>query len=92
MIRPNAKQKGNVNIMNQKKLVEIMVELLKVSEEDVTDEMSVENCDSWDSLVHVELLSSLEEAFDVDFDIQDAIEIDSVAEIKRVLTEKGVEF
>lgn len=78
--------------MNSTKLVEILVSLLKISEQEVTDELSVKNCSTWDSLAHVSLLSELEEAFDVDFDIQDAIEMDSVAEIKRVLSEKGVEF
>jgi len=76
--------------MNEK-IIKILAATLKISEQEVTDELSIENCSAWNSLAHVELLGQLEEAFDCDFDIQDAIEMDSVAEIKRVLAEKGVE-
>lgn len=78
--------------MNKAKLTEILSSLLKVSEEMITDELTVEGCPSWDSLTHVKILSELEEAFDLDFDVQDAIEMDSVAAIKEVLGNKGVEL
>ena len=48
--------------------------------------------DSWDSLKQMDLVVSLETAYDISLEIEDIVRMTSVLEIIAVLTEKGVDF
>jgi acyl carrier protein len=45
--------------------------------------------ESWDSLQHMNLIVSLEQAFQAEFTFEEIVSMQSVAEIKRVLRGKG---
>jgi acyl carrier protein len=62
------------------KLLKIAEEVLKVP---VTEETSIANCEKWDSLNHLILISALEEAFDVSFEPEEIAEMKSIAEIEK---------
>ena len=55
-----------MSIENQVK--EILSMLL---EEQVNDETSMLNCEKWDSMKHIEIITTLEEELDVSFEVQD---------------------
>lgn len=47
---------------------------------------------SWDSLKQMDLVISLETAYDISLEIADIVRMTSVLEIVAVLSEKGVDF
>ncbi len=54
----------------------------------VTDETSIVNVKNWDSLKHVELITTLEESFNVKIEPIEAIEMTNVKIIKEILHNK----
>lgn len=46
----------------------------------------------WDSIGHMNLIASLEEAFNVQFEIDDIIDLSSYEKGKEILTKLGVGF
>jgi acyl carrier protein len=59
----------------KEKVIEIMKEVLET--EDISLNTSQENCENWNSLRHLNLVSELEEAFNMEF------EPEEIADIKR---------
>ena len=73
------------------KLKEIIASTLHISLDAVTDQLAMSEVETWDSLQHMSLIASLEQAFGVEFTFEEIVSMQSVAEIKRVLAGKGVE-
>ena len=73
------------------KIDEILVSALHISPADITDQLTMSEVETWDSLQHMDLIASLEQAFGVEFTFDEIVSMQSVAEIKRVLQGKGVE-
>lgn len=48
---------------------------------DVSDETTAENIEGWDSLMHITLISEIESAFDIRFEMQDVTNMKSVGEM-----------
>lgn len=46
----------------------------------------------WDSIGHMNLIASLEETFNVQFEIDDIIDLSSYEKGKEILTKLGVDF
>jgi len=73
------------------KLNEIITSTLHIPVDQVTDELTMTDVESWDSLQHMNLIASLEQVFGVELTFEEIVSMQSVGEIKRVLTGKGVE-
>lgn len=71
------------------KLHSIIAETLHLPLGQVMDELEMSQVESWDSLQHMNLIASLEQAFGAEFTFEEIISMQSVAEIKRVLRSKG---
>jgi len=70
--------------------VELLVaEVLQVPPATITDELTMQDIDVWDSLKHMELIVSLEEKFGLQLSFEEIVTMQSVANIKRVLKERG---
>jgi acyl carrier protein len=54
----------------------------------LTDDLSIENVDGWDSMAHVALILALQKEFGVEISPADALELTDVASIKRFLSAK----
>jgi|TARA_B100001971_G_C18197712_1_gene542551 acyl carrier protein len=67
-------------------LVKLLKKLFDV--EMVTDETSIVNVMNWDSLRHVELITALEETFNVKIEPIEAIEMTNVKIIKEIIHSK----
>jgi acyl carrier protein len=74
-----------------KKLVEVIVSTLNIPQDVITDQLAMTDVESWDSLKHMDLIASLEQAYGVEFTFEEIVSMKSVAEIKRVLGSKGAE-
>lgn len=74
------------------KIDEILMSTLHISQVDITDQLTMAEVEAWDSLQHMNLIASLEQAFGVEFTFEEIVSMQSVAEIKGVLRAKGVEI
>jgi len=64
---------------------------LKITE-DINDDMGPDEIEAWDSLGHVELITSLEEVFDISLDVVDISRMYTVGGIKKIVGKYGVEI
>lgn len=69
---------------------ELVADALEIDVDRVTDELSLDNCPEWTSLMHIALISELESTYGVEFDIEESIEMDSVVSIRSILRSKDV--
>ena len=68
----------------------IVADILEISPEEVTPDLSSASVETWDSFRHLQLILALESEFGVQFDPQQIPELTTVAEIEAVLEQKGV--
>lgn len=74
------------------KLSALIAETLHIPLETVNDEMTMSDVEMWDSLQHMNLIASLEQTYEIELTFEEIILMQNVAEIKRVLIEKGVDI
>ena len=66
------------------RVAEVMSTLLKLSQNDIDNEVSPENVEDWDSLLHISLVLELEKEFGVKFltgEVGDLINLNRITEI-----------
>lgn len=68
-----------------KRLSHIVVDVLRVNQEEVVDSLDMEETGTWDSLSHMQLIAALEEEFGIELTADEIVSMRSVGEIKRVL-------
>jgi acyl carrier protein len=71
-------------------LHEVVARALNVPVAQITDATSPETLRRWDSLRHLDLMTSIEDAYDVRFSTGEISRATSVLEIRRLLGEKGL--
>lgn len=67
------------------KLKQIVVTTLKIPESDYNEDLTAGQHPQWDSLGHVTLLMAVEQGFNVAFDVTDALDIESVADLRDMV-------
>lgn len=72
------------------KLTAILARVLEIPEESITDETGPEKVASWDSFNGLLLVSELEEAFGVEFTMEEVTSVKTVRDIKATLLKHGV--
>ncbi len=71
-----------------KKLNQIISEVLRIKEEDLKDELIVQDLESWDSLKHMDLISSIEKDFNIQFGMDEILSMKDIKTIKKIVNEK----
>ena len=56
-------------------LVEIFAMVLGLPESEIKDELSPDNCATWDSLRHIQLCTAIDQSFDIALDITQQVEM-----------------
>jgi acyl carrier protein len=74
----------------ENKLNPLIAEILHLPLEKVTDDLTMNEVESWDSLQHMSLIASLEQTFGVELTFDEIVAMKNVQEIKRVLHGKGI--
>ncbi len=74
------------------KLYSMIAKIMDVPESDITDESGPETIANWTSFNSYVLLYQLETEFNVKFTIDEAMDVQIVADIKRHLKNHGVNF
>lgn len=71
----------------EKKVFEVIAATLKVSVNDLKIDIGAGDIQEWDSLGHTNVILAIEEAFDTVFDIEEALEIETIQDIIEILQE-----
>lgn len=74
--------------MNESTLRRVVSEVFKISPEEITDELSPDTLDDWDSLSHLRLVSALEEAFNVKLDNAEIMDMTTFAAVREIVARK----
>lgn len=72
------------------KLKKIFASVLHIPESGVTDAVSLENTESWDSLSVIILLSEMEKGFGVTFTFDEVTSVTDFGSACKLLSSKGV--
>jgi acyl carrier protein len=68
----------------------ILADVLEMSANEITDSITMDNTPTWDSLKHMELVVALEQRFNIELGPDEFLEMTSLKNIRRILTEKGI--
>jgi acyl carrier protein len=72
-------------------LHDVIAHALHIPTSSVTDESTPETLRRWDSLRHLDLMTSIEDAYGVQFSTAEIVLAKSVGDIRRLLLSKGLE-
>ena len=72
------------------RLVEIFSVVLGLDGKEINNQLSYHESDKWDSLKHLELVAAMEEAFDIEIEMDDIIAMESFGKIREILGRYGV--
>lgn len=72
---------------NLKKYDTVMCKILEIDESQL-EGLTYQSIGTWDSVGHMNLISALEDAFDIMFDTEDIIDFSSYEKGKEILAEK----
>jgi acyl carrier protein len=82
---------GGIVMDNIDKLNKILCDVFNIKDDSYTkDELGPDEIKGWDSLAHVDLVTSLEENFGIDIDVIDVSRMYNIGDIKNVLKKYGV--
>ena len=73
--------------------IDILTEVFEI-ERDIAmdDNMTPEEIENWSSISHMELVCRFEQAFGIEFDVEDITEMDSFGAMKDILRQYGVDL
>ena len=54
----------------------------------VSEDTTAEDIDGWDSLTHINLLATVEDEFDIKFDMKDVIKLKNVGEMADLIMDQ----
>ena len=69
-------------------LNKILSEVFQISETAITDHLSIDDVDGWDSLTHMDLVASIEESFGFELTMDEILEMRSVKQIREVVSRR----
>ena len=74
----------------KQKFRSIVSAVLQIKEDQVTDELSPEQVDTWDSLNHINLIGALEQEFCITLATEHLEQSQSIPSLKALLAEHGI--
>ncbi len=77
---------------NTEKLYTAFAEGLNIDRNKITDDLVYRSIAQWDSISHMVLISQIEEAFNISFETDDVIDLNSVAKAKEILGKHSIIF
>ena len=70
------------------KVIEIIASICEVEKTEVTENSMVGDFPAWDSVGHLTILSTVEEAFEINFEPEEMMEIEDVKDIVNMVQSK----
>lgn len=65
---------------------------LSITPEKLTDDLTYQEIEEWDSVGHMNLIAELEDAFDIMMDTDDIIDLSSYKKGKEILAKYNITF
>lgn len=72
----------------KEKVFEIIAGVCEVSTSEVTLDSTIGDFPAWDSMGHLTILSSVEEAFEINFEPEEMMELEAASDIVKAVEEK----
>ena len=72
-------------------LLGFVAEVFLIEKDSINLETAPGDFPEWDSLGHLNLLTSLEEKLNISFDMEETMSIQSIQDLKNTLGEKGID-
>ncbi|MHA1983957.1 MAG: phosphopantetheine-binding protein [Candidatus Hodarchaeales archaeon] len=72
------------------KLFEILEKIFQLSSDDISDDISQETLEAWDSMTHLILVTELEETYNIQIAEEDILSMKTVTDIKKTLTKNSI--
>ena len=69
-------------------LKNIFSDLLKLDFEVINDDLRMKDLDIWDSLMHMELIVTIEKEFELEFSFEEIVSMQNFGEINKVLKKR----
>ena len=70
----------------------ILSKVLAIDEDSITDDMSPDNVETWDSFNALMLVSELENEYKVKFTMEEVVGVKCVGDIKSILKKYGIKY
>jgi acyl carrier protein len=79
-------------VTNREKYNQAFIETLEITADQLGDDLTYQSIEAWDSVGHMQLVSALEDAFDIMMDTDDIIDLSSYPLGIEILKKYDVEF
>ena len=63
----------------------VFIESFDLDEKKLNDKLEYNSIKSWDSIGHMQMIAELEDAFEIEFEMDDIIAMESIAKIREIL-------
>ena len=63
--------------------------VFQIPPDQVQDSLSPEGVPGWDSLGHIRLVTALQELFGIEFEVDEIMRMETVAEIKKIISARS---
>ena len=77
---------------NNEKLINCFTESLKINKNVVNDSLKYQSIPQWDSIAHMTLVAQIENTFEIMLDTEEILDMSSVSEIKKILSNHDIKF
>ena len=77
---------------NHDKIIDIVSKILLVNKEEITEKISRKDFEAWDSMTHLVIISELEQNFDIILEDDDITAMNTISDIKTILTKYEIRF
>ena len=72
----------------EKTLKNIFSDLLKLDLKEINDDLTMKDLDIWESLMHMELIVTIEKEFELEFSFEEIVSMQNFGEINRILKKR----
>ncbi len=66
----------------------ILSKVFGLKEEEIKDELTMQDIERWDSLTHMDLITSLETGLDIRFSMDEIMAMTDIKSIKSIVSQK----
>lgn len=70
------------------KLNKILCDVFRLKEDKLNDTLTMEDIKKWDSLTHMDLVTSIEEGLSIQLSMDDIMDMRDIKTIKKIVSEK----
>lgn len=70
------------------KITDMMAEIFMLRHDSITDGMTMDETDAWNSLTHMELVATLEDEFKIELSADEIVKMTSVAAVRETVRGK----